>query len=290
LRGLILFLLVIAGALFTGALLSYPLYLAVSLFGNPGFGDLILLSTQICGLLFGLLYLRYTVALNLYTIGLEIDGPAYPPQFSYGFLAGLLILVTLALALLGLDIYNVHTGREMSPIVILRLLAGALLTGLAVALFEETVFRGALLRGLAEKTGTLTALITTSLLYAAVHFIDYREPDTIGWLSAVQQLPAAFSQLISAASPDAFLSLLVLGLLLGIIRIRTGNIIHCIGLHAGLVAGVKLFRFFLEYNPAGRYGFLVSGYDYRLGYMSLAVLGLATIGYAVFFREGARAR
>jgi membrane protease YdiL (CAAX protease family) len=279
LRPLILFLLVFAAALFTGALITYPLHLLVSYFTEHEFTDLVIRATQICGLLFSLLYLRYASTLSLEAAGLKIKSGLLLPQFVYSFLAGLLILLVLATSLLLLGIYDIHNSREINLSTLTGLIIGALLTGLAVAVFEETVFRGALQQGLMTKTNAITAIITISIIYAAVHFIDYREPESINWLSAPQQFWSAYSQLITADNYDAFLSLFALGLLLGLIRLRTGHIILCIGLHAGIVAGVKAFRFFLEYNPENEFDFLVSSYDNRLGFAALFLLGLITVSY-----------
>lgn len=280
---LIIFLAVFVGALFTGAWLAYPLYLLLSLFtDNIDYADGIITSTQLCGLIFSLLYLKYTVSLNLETVGLRIPKADYLPQTLSGLLIGMIIMALLALGLMVSGIYGLHPAREISIPVLARLFIAALLTGFAVALFEETVFRGALLAGLQKKAGAAVAIISVSIIYAAVHFIHYQEPQSdaaIGWLTAPGQFLAAYSRLITADTLDAFLSLWMLGLLLGLIRIRTGNIIQCIGVHAGLVAGIKLFRFFTTYNPGTRYDYLVSSYDHRLGYLALLLLALATVVY-----------
>ncbi len=287
-RSLLTFLFVFAVALFLGALLAYPLYLGLSLFTNSDYPDVIVKATQICGLVFSLFYLKYCDKLSLENIGLKIRPDRYLPEFSYGLLSGLIMLAVLASGLISLGIYDLHDGREINATVITRLLLGALLTGVAVALFEETLFRGALLQGLRKQTNTNTALITISLVYAAVHFIHYPQPaagETIGWLTAPQSFLPAYSSVISTETLDAFLSLFVLGLLFGLIRIRTSNIIQCIGLHAGLVAGIKLFRFFTEYKPDNAHAYLVSSYDYRLGYLALIWLIIVTAGYFVYLHH-----
>jgi len=281
LRPLILFLLVFVCALFAGAVITYPLHRLVSLFTEHEFTDLVIRSTQLSGLLFSLLYLRYASTLSLESVGLRIKPVRLLPQFAYSFLAGLMILLLLATGLMLFGIYELDSNRVINLSVIIRLMIGALLTGIVVALFEETVFRGALQQGLMKKTNAATAIITLSIIYAAVHFIDYQQAATIDWLTAPAQFLPAYSQLITAETFDAFLSLFVLGLLLGLIRLRTGNIIQCIGLHAGIVAGVKGFRFFLEYVPENEFNFLVSSHDNRLGLAALVLLGLATLAYYV---------
>jgi membrane protease YdiL (CAAX protease family) len=281
-RPLILFLLVFATALFTGALITYPLHLLVSLFTEHDFVDLAIRATQICGLLFSLLYLRYACNLSLENIGLKIQPGRLLPEFTYSFLAGLMILLLLATGLMLFGVYEMDSNRVINLSTLTRLAIGAIVTGLAVAVFEETVFRGALQQGLMKKSNTATAIITISIIYAAVHFIDYREPASLDWLTAPTQFMSAYSHLINVETLDAFLSLFVLGLLLGLIRLRTRHIIQCIGLHAGIVAGVKAFRFFLEYNPDNGFNFLISSYDNRLGYLALGLLGVTTIAYYIY--------
>jgi len=279
LRSLIIFLLVFAGALFAGALITYPLHLLVSFFTEHEFTDLAIRATQICGLLFSLLYLRYACKLSLESIGLKIQPGRLLPEFTYSFLAGLMILLLLATGLMLFGVYELDSNRVINLSTLTRLAIGAMLTGLAVALFEEIVFRGALQQGLIKKSNPATAIIAISIIYAAVHFIDYRESASLDWLTAPTQFWSAYSHLITVETVDAFLSLFVLGLLLGLIRMRSGHIIQCIGLHAGIVAGVKAFRFFLEYNPDNGFNFLVSSYDNRLGIMALFLLGLTTFAY-----------
>lgn len=280
-------------ALFMGALLAYPSYLLVSFFTDSKFTDVIIRTTQICGLIFSLCYLKYADKLSLENIGLKINPDKNLTQFCYGMLYGLLMLAVLAAGFVAFGIYDLNSSREINVAVMVQLLLGALFTGIAVALFEETVFRGALLQGLRKQTNTNTALLSVSLIYAAVHFIQYPQPaagETIGWLTAPLAFVPVYSHLISAETVDAFMSLFMLGLLFGFVRIRTGNIIQCIGLHAGLVAGIKLFRFFAEYNPDNSFNYLVSNHDYRLGWLSFIWLLIVTIGYFIYLHRKPRAQ
>ncbi|MDI6619668.1 MAG: type II CAAX endopeptidase family protein [Clostridiales bacterium] len=70
-------------------------------------------------------------------------------------------------------------------------------------IFEETLFRGVILRGLLKNYGVLKALIVTSVLFGILHF--------------------NIAQLITAS---------ILGLMLGFIFIKTGSLILCILFHA----------------------------------------------------------
>jgi membrane protease YdiL (CAAX protease family) len=288
LRPVLVFLLFFIAALFAGALLAYPLFLITGLFTETQFSSVIMKSTQLCGLVFSLLYLKYSDQLTLENIGLKAGSHQLMPQFGTGFIGGLLLFAGLALALFAFGIYGINTGRDLGLPAIVKLLIGAVLTGLAVALFEETVFRGALLQGLRKQVGMNRAVLTISLIYAATHFIDYPEPvdpASIGWSTAVQLFIPAYLGIFSLQTIDALLALFVLGLLFAFVRIRNRNLFQCIGLHAGVVAGVKLFRYFAEYRPDNTWSFLVSTYDYRLGWLACGWLLFVTIAYFVYLHR-----
>jgi len=288
LRPVLVFLLFFIAALFVGALLAYPLYLIAGLFAEVQFSSVTIKSTQLCGLVFSLLYLIYSDQLTLEKIGLKADSHQLMPQFGTGFIGGLLLFAGLALALFAFGIYGINSGRDLGLLAVAKLLIGAVLTGLAVALFEETLFRGALLQGLRKQAGMNRAIVTISLIYAATHFINYPEPvdpATIGWLTAVQLFMPAYLGIFSLQNIDALLALFVLGLLFAFIRIRNRNLFQCIGLHAGVVAGVKLFRYFAEYRPDNTWNYLVSTYDYRLGWLACGWLIFVTIAYFVYLHR-----
>ncbi len=281
-RPVLVFLLFFIAALFAGALLAYPLYLITGLFTDASFSSVIMKSTQLCGLVFSLLYLKYSDQLCLEHIGLKADRQQLTHQMRSGFIGGLLLFSGLALALFAFGLYGFNSNRDLGVGAIVKLILGAILTGLAVALFEETVFRGALLQGLRKQAGMNQAVLTISLLYAATHFINYTEPAdpaAIGWLTAVQLFIPAYAGIFSLQTVDALLALFVLGLLFAFVRIRTRNLFQCIGLHAGVVAGVKLFRYFAEYRPDNLHSYLVSTYDYRLGWLATVWLLLVTTAY-----------
>ena len=69
---------------------------------------------------------------------------------------------------------------------------------------------------------------------------------------------------------DAFLCLTGVGILLGMVRERTGNIAACIGLHAGWVAVIFMVRETSMRNPSGPATWLLSDYDGFIGWMVLA--------------------
>ncbi|HMK84607.1 MAG TPA: CPBP family glutamic-type intramembrane protease [Steroidobacteraceae bacterium] len=124
-----------------------------------------------------------------------------------------------------------------------RLLAIGLSSGIAVALLEETVLRGAMHTAIARESGQWCAVATTAPLYAILHFFAnaHIPPDQLSWASG-------FDLLARSAAPwshpavvfDAFLAWLAVGLVLSLTRVLSGNIAAAVGLHAGWVAVLRL--------------------------------------------------
>lgn len=278
----LVFILVFVTALFAGAVLAYPLYLAITLVNGVDFQDVIILSTQLTGLVGALLYLNFADGPGFKNLGYCLATDKIKREGTITFSFGVIIVILLASSLYAFDVYDIHSHREFMLASLPKLVIGAIGTGIVVAMFEETVFRGALLRGLEKQSSPPIAIIMTSLVYAWVHFIQFdvpAGPDKINLLTAPAGFFNAYSAQFSTHKLDAFVSLFILGLLLGMMRIRENSIINCIALHAGLVAGIKIFRYLLEYQPDNSYPFLVSQHDYRLGFMASVWLFLATLVY-----------
>src|SRR5882757_7892020 len=72
-----------------------------------------------------------------------------------------------ALGLLDWSQASTATGGKLAKIVFSRLGSG-----LAVALIEETMLRGVMFSAIERESGTKSAIVLTSLVYAAVHFLD----------------------------------------------------------------------------------------------------------------------
>ncbi len=237
-------------------------------------------TTKICGLAFSFFYLYLTDTLSRAKSGLVWIPRVSLAKFARGFAGGFAIILMLMTSLLLIGIYGFDADREFSTQIIATLLISSLVTGLAVGLFEETIFRGCLFSGLSKQTNVYVALITISLVYAAVHFIDYPAvTETPNWMTGVKLFVPAHSMLFSLETIDAFAALFMLGILLTLVRIRNGNIIQCVGLHAGLVTGIKIACFITEYIPGNRFDFVVSSYDRRLGYLALLWTVIATLFY-----------
>ena len=164
------------------------------------------------------------------------------------------------------------------------------MTGIAVAVIEETFIRGAMFTAVSRESGTRVAIVLTALLYSATHFFaSYRVPaDQVNaWsgLALVSGTLDAFKDPLAIA--DAFLCLFAVGVLLAAVRARTGHIAACMGLHAGWVWVITFVRATSEPNDAHPLRFLLSQFDGLVGWLVLAwtvVIGL------VLYRVYARGR
>ena len=124
------------------------------------------------------------------------------------------------------------------------------LSGLVVAVIEETLTRGILFRPLIRAWGVWPATLVSSLLFAAAHFI-HGDPATV---NAQGLFPASFKLLASSLGgiPDAshfllrFVNLALLGVVLCSFAARTGTIWLGVGAHAAWVWVMKVNGFLCD--------------------------------------------
>ncbi len=145
-------------------------------------------------------------------------------------------------------------------------------SGVAVALLEETVIRGAMHTAIERESGPWTAALLTAPLFAVLHFFAKTRiaPEDVGWGSGFDLLLRSFSPLAQPSLVfDSFLSWLVVGLILSLTRVLTGNIAVAIGLHAGWVLVLRMLQEATSSGVAPQYAFWVGRFDGLLGYWLL---------------------
>jgi len=160
-------------------------------------------------------------------------------------LAGLAVGIAVA-ALFG----GLVPALRFSPAKTLRkalLGAGA---AVAIAVGEEALFRGIVLRRIRRDAGDVLAVAATALVYAAVHVIRARSfaAPVHAW-SGVQQTSVLFAPLASGAALPQVVGLSLLGVLLAVARLRSGALWLPIGIHAAFVAAFRVGRLFFEIRP-----------------------------------------
>lgn len=129
----------------------------------------------------------------------------------------------------------------------LPLLGHALLAAMVVAVIEEVLFRGVVLRLFQRALPLSWAVVLASTFFAAVHFKQVPEAvwtdgDPVGLATGFE---VAWSTLFSFAKTDNLLPFMIywsLGVGLSLLLVRTGSLWSCIGVHAGIVLGRTLYK------------------------------------------------
>lgn len=198
-----------------------------------------------------------------------------------GLLAGIALMT---LALVPLFLLDVRTWGARAPDALqgwVPLVMKGLGSGLAVALIEETFFRGALQGSLQKLGAWRLALFAVPVYYAAVHFlgraasVPYEEVNALSGFTALAGFFSGYAHPLRIA--DAFLALWLVGALLALVRRHWGDIAGCIGLHAGFVAIISVFRKVSAPAADGHWGFLVGQFDGLLGLWIALLTGLCCL-------------
>ncbi len=204
------------------------------------------------------------------SLGYGLPRRAFLRETSLGLALGVasMLAVVGLMTALGLLDWRPAAGMDLLRLVALR--AGS---GFAVAFIEETFLRGAMHTAIERESGTRLAVLLTALFYAATHFFaSYHIAP--GQVTARSGLELLAGTLHSWAQPagiaDAFLALLAVGVVLGMVRAATGNIAACIGLHAGWVWVMLVAHELTRPLRGAPLGFLLSRFDGFVGWLVLA--------------------
>lgn len=167
---------------------------------------------------------------------------------------------------------------------------------ISASLLEEIVFRGMLLGICLRSFRPSTAIIVISILFAALHFLQ--PPDDIAVFSAEETVPAGGMYIDPNSSTSGFqmllaiglrfqqfdlvlfefISLLMVGLILGYARWATASLWLPIGLHSGWIFAYKFFGRIADRAPdldsSLQY---IIGTDLKEGFLPLATLAITAI-------------
>ncbi len=201
-----------------------------------------------------------------------------------GLLIGIAILSVLTVVqfLGGIHEFS-PPADKWSALYLLRYVIAGLLSGLAVGLIEETFFRGLMHTGMRRRAGFWLTALMTAVFYASVHFM---KPGTLdgaefNLVNALSMIWTGLSR-IAEIGPvfDSFITLVVVGVFLSMVRERTGNILWVIGIHAGWVTVIKVYKYLTDTVWVdGSRSFWVGGYDEITGWMATLWLGLIAAIY-----------
>jgi uncharacterized protein len=213
-------------------------------------------------------------------------------EWGLGLVLGVVTMLGVVGLMAALGLLEWRADATFAAGALAKLVAARLLSGLAVALIEETFIRGAMFTAIERESGTRTAIILTSILYSASHFFGKVRiaPDQVTPWSGVDLITGtlhAFSDPLGIA--DAFLCLAAVGVVLAIVRARTGNIAATLGLHAGWVWVMLVVHELARPVDASPLRFLLSQFDGFVGWLVLAWTILMGIGLWWFYaRRGER--
>ncbi len=135
------------------------------------------------------------------------------------------------------------------------------------------MLRGVMFAAIQRESGTKSAIVLTSLVYAAVHFLaNYLHCTRAGDLAQRLDPAGRNDQLVLAAAGDGRCLHLSVRSRVGPrhIRARTGNIAACIGLHAGWVWVMLIARELTKPVRDQPLSFLLSQFDGFMGWLVFA--------------------
>lgn len=170
------------------------------------------------------------------------------PNFRRDLLAGLgLALLPLIALGIGYFVFEIYKPRdEWKVFGFIRVIG----TAAVVGTIEEFLFRGVLLGLAIRYIGRLPGLVVISFVFSIVHFIKPRGViEDVRWWSGFELLGTAFQ---SADGPFVLvagaIALFVIGLILGVVTMRTRSLALAIGLHAGWVLGQQTINLLGKYR------------------------------------------
>lgn len=285
-RAFLLFVGLLAAALIVAAALTYPAWLLVSAISVEPVHRVMNRVAMLLALI-GLIYLTRRLGLSSRAaMGYGLPRREFLRQLAIGWLCGAALMIPLAALLLGLDVRQPKPALDES---LFALFAGGVIAGFAVAFIEETFFRGVLYTAVARTSSVAAAIVAPSLLYAALHFLGGRlrtPADEVSWAHGFAVLAKLFERYVEPLTfIDSFLALVMLGVLLSLVRQRTGAIAGCIGLHAAGVCAIAVLRgaTFVDYSDAQ--AGLVGAYDGVIGWAALVWFAAIGVIYMRMSRD-----
>ena len=268
-RAFVWFLAAVCIALLIGACIAYPAFQLASTMGDWAFHRV---ASRIAMLVLAVeLYwlARHLAIRSKADFGYGLPRRRFLSQCILWSIVGIATAIPGALFLLGTQIRVLDPAFTVSATSLLKIFLVGVGSGVAVALIEETVMRGAIHTSIQRQSGPWAAALLTAPLFALLHFFAKVRipPEEIGWSSGFDLITRSFAPLAHpVAVLDSFLAWLVVGLLLSLTRVLTGNIAVAIGLHAGWVIILRMLQQSTERGPPGHYDLWVGQFDGLVGY------------------------
>jgi len=280
------FLLLIAVSLAAMAALTYPAWLLL----HPHFdfpfhriGERIGMLAFLVGFLLVARRLRLADRASL---GFGAPRALFLRELSIGLALGVATMTGVAASMAGLGLLDFSKAAGYGAGALAALIAKRLPSGLAVALIEETALRGAMFAGIQRESGVTAAIVLTSIVYSATHFLGsfhIAAAQVSAWsgVALLHGTLQSFGQPLGIA--DAFLCLTAVGVVLALVRSITGNIAAGMGLHAGWVWVMLVAHGLTQPNRNTALAFLLSRHDGFTGWLVLGWTVVLGVGLRQFY-------
>jgi membrane protease YdiL (CAAX protease family) len=285
------FLLLIGGALAAIAVGTYPAWLLL----HPHFdfpfhriGERIGRLALAVGFV---LVARHLKLADRRSLGYGLARPLFLRELALGVLLGVATMLAVVGAMGVLGLVEMRGAGLAGGAALARLIGARAVSALVVALIEETFLRGAMHTAIERESGPRAAVLLTAIVYAASHFLgSYHIPAQQVSAGSGLELLAGFARAFAhpLAVADAFLALFAVGVVLGGVRARTGNIAACIGLHAGWVWVMLVAHEITQPAPGAAWAFLLSRFDGFVGWLVLAWTALLAVPLWRFYAARAQ--
>jgi membrane protease YdiL (CAAX protease family) len=216
---------------------------------------------------------RHLGLANRESLGYGTPRPIFIREMLLAVVIGVVIMLPIIAVIIGFDLRDLKDDMTLNAQTFAKLTIIGLLRGFAVAFIEETFLRGAMFTGMSREVGPKLTIFLTSLIYATTHFIGRIKipADQVTITSGFDLLAGTFNAFQHPLGiADAFLCLFGVGVLLGMVRMLTGSIAACIGLHAGWVFVITFVRETSTPDYSRPLSFLVSRFDGFVGWLVLA--------------------
>jgi membrane protease YdiL (CAAX protease family) len=214
------------------------------------------------------------------SLGYGLARPLFIREMLLGLALGVLTMIAVVGIMTVLGLLDWSEGTTVTAGKLGKIIFNRLLSGIAVGLIEETFLRGAMFTAIDRESGTRAAILLTSIIYSATHFFAsyHIAPDQVTSSSGITLLAGTLHLFAAPLDiADAFLCLFAVGVVLAMIRARTGNIAACLGLHAGWVWVILTTHELTKPVRGQPLSFLLSQFDGFVGWLVLLwtiVLGI----------------
>tara|TARA_S200000501_G_scaffold100696_1_gene94222 strand:- start:1487 stop:2281 length:795 start_codon:yes stop_codon:yes gene_type:complete len=201
-----------------------------------------------------------------------------------GFLISLVIMAPLIYLFKYFDIRTIDYELLVFDKYFIYTIIFTLFISFLISIIEESFFRGIMIQKSNNFITTFFIVLSGSLAYSLFHFIKIPLiiSETIYWNTGLIELLDVFTNFFETISYDSALTLLMFGVLLALVRLNLNTISYCIGLHAGFVFTIKIFKQSSSVNFDSSFYPLLSSHDHFLGNLATTWITIVLLIYLIY--------